>query len=38
MDLAFVAKVRKLFEDDLINDILFVITYGGTTAPWPGQI
>ncbi len=25
---------RKLFEDDLIEDILFVITFGGETAAW----
>jgi hypothetical protein len=29
-------EVRKLFENDLIEDILFVITYGGATDPWPG--
>lgn len=28
--------VKKWFKDEMIEDILFVITYGGTTAAWPG--
>ena len=28
-------EIRKLFEDELIEDILFVITYGGETPAWP---
>jgi hypothetical protein len=28
-------EVRKLFEEELIEDILFVITFGGKTPAWP---
>jgi len=28
---------RQLFEDELIEDILFVITFGGERAAWPGS-
>lgn len=28
-------EIRKLFEDDQIEDILFVITFGGKSAEWP---
>jgi hypothetical protein len=28
-------EIRKLFEDDQIEDILFVITFSGKTAEWP---
>ena len=31
------AETRTLFEDDQIEDILFVITFGGTTPDWPNQ-
>jgi hypothetical protein len=29
------AAIRKRFKDDLITDILFVISYAGETPPWP---
>ena len=30
------AEVRRLFADGQIEDIVFVITFGGTTPAWPG--
>lgn len=29
------SEIRQLFEDDLIEDILFVITFGGEIPEWP---
>ena len=28
-------EIRQLLDDDLLEDILFVITFGGTTPEWP---
>ena len=30
-----VRRIRDLFEEELIEDILFVITYQGNTPEWP---